>query len=231
MSWGRRSIAKLVLAGAVAGFLTGTMDAAPASAQFFLRNPDLSGPPMIGNEPDIGFQLPNATPTELRAGMVWATRAALNVAALQCQFEPTLMTVDNYNAILTDHKAELAGALDTLNKYFIRVNGKNRARGVSALDRFGTRLYSGFSTVNAQFVFCLTTASIAREAVFARRGTFGEIAVSRMRELRNSLRPAGEQQFPQRGPIQGLELPKLTDPNCWTKRKKWDVERCGVQRG
>ena len=31
--------------------------------------------------------------------MVWNLRAALNVAALQCQFGPTLLTLPNYNAI------------------------------------------------------------------------------------------------------------------------------------
>ncbi len=41
-------------------------------------------------------------------------RAALNVAALQCQFEPMLTTVSNYNATLKDHEAELKGAFDTL---------------------------------------------------------------------------------------------------------------------
>ncbi len=221
MVWVRILVTALTLAGAAA--------ATPASAQFFLRNPDLKGLPMSGNEPDIGYALPGATPAELHAGMVWATRAALNVAALQCQFEPTLMTVDNYNAILVDHKAELMQSLTTLGNYFTRTNGKNKARGVTALDRFGTKLYSSFSTVSAQYIFCLTASSIARDAVFAPRGKFGDIAISRMRELRNSLRPAGEQQFPGRYPLTDM-LPKMTDPACW-KRNKWDTKRCGQQPG
>lgn len=221
----------LVSGATAAAALTMASLATPASAQFFLRNPNLAGAPMKGDEPELGYRLPGATPAELRAGMVWATRAALNVAALQCQFEPTLMSVDNYNAILFDHKAELAHALDTLNKYFIRTNNKNKARGTNALDQFGTKLYSSFSTVNAQYVFCLTAASIAQQAVFTPRGKLGDLAESRMRELRNSLRPAGEQQFPQRGPIQGLDETIVSDPKCWVRKNKWDTRRCGPQPG
>src|SRR3546814_10219941 len=43
-----------------------------------------------GNEPNLGFALPGATQSEYRAALLWSMRAGLNVAALQCQFEPTL---------------------------------------------------------------------------------------------------------------------------------------------
>src|SRR3546814_4087726 len=68
--------------------------------------------------------------------MVWTLRAAMNVAALQCEFEPTLLTRTNYNAMLKDHKAELAASIDTLLAYFVRTNGKNKRQGQSALDHF-----------------------------------------------------------------------------------------------
>src|SRR3546814_6071052 len=61
--------------------------ATPASAQFFFTSRDLSGPRVVGDEPGIGQALPGATPAELRAEMVWTLRAAMNVAALQCEFE------------------------------------------------------------------------------------------------------------------------------------------------
>jgi hypothetical protein len=219
------------LAGMMAAALVVAGMSTPASAQFFLRNPTLPTGPVRGDEPELGYKLPGATEAELRAGVVWSMRAALNVAALQCQFEPTLRTVDNYNAILFDHKAELAQALDTLNKYFIRVNNKNRAKGITAFDHFGERLYSGFSTVTAQYIFCLTAGSIARDAVFAPRGKFGEVAVARMREVRYCLKPAGEQQFPMRGPIQ-VSWPfgqPTTPADCWTRKNKWDTKKCGPQ--
>src|SRR3546814_1768082 len=77
--------------------------------------------------------------------MVWTLRAAMNVAALQCEFEPTLLTRTNYNAMLKDHKAELAASIDTLLAYFVRTNGKNKRQGHSALDHFSTVIYSSRS--------------------------------------------------------------------------------------
>ncbi|MDD1451225.1 hypothetical protein NHF48_009950 [Sphingomonas sp. H160509] len=133
----------------------------------------------------------------MRAALVWHMRAALNVAALQCQFEPTLLTVPNYNSILADHGEELKGAFDTLTKYFVRVNkAAGPKAGQTALDQFGTRTYSSFATVAAQYGFCQTAGSIGRDAVFAPRGHFADVALARSRELRNSLIPWGEQRFP-----------------------------------
>src|SRR3546814_18053655 len=74
--------------------------ATPASAQFFFTSRDLSGPRVVGDEPGIGQALPGATPAELRAEMVWTLRAAMNVAAPQFGFEPTLLTRTTYNAML-----------------------------------------------------------------------------------------------------------------------------------
>lgn len=202
-----------------------TAAATPVSAQFFLSNPKLAGAPMRGDESDIGYALPNATDAELRAGLVWSMRAALNVAALQCQFEPTLLSVENYNAILKDHKDELASSLTTLNKYFTRTS-KSKAAGQSALDHFSTRVYSNFSTVSAQYVFCLTAASIATDAIFSKRGTLGDIAQLRMRELRNSLKPHGEQQFPGRTPMSEVSIPGL-DRDCLNSKGRWDTKKCG----
>ena len=91
--------------------------AAPASAQFYLRSHDFTGAPVTGQESDIGIPLPGATEAERKAGLVWNMRAALNVAALQCQFEPTLLSVENYNAMLRDHEVELKNSFDTLAKY------------------------------------------------------------------------------------------------------------------
>lgn len=217
------------MAGAVALAACG-MAASPASAQFFIQSHDFSGEPVKGDEPGMIVQpLPGATPEELRAGLTWTLRAALNVAALQCDFAPTLTTVDNYNATIRDHSAELKNAFDTLTKYFTRT-AKSKAAGQTALDQFGTRTYSGFATVAAQYGFCQTASSIAREAVFAPRGTLSEVAERRMRELRNSLVPYGEQRFPRYLARQGTStpLPSL-DPRCWTKKGDWNRKKCGNQ--
>ena len=150
---------------------------------------------MTGLEPELGMPLPGATPTEVRAALTWNLRSALNVAALQCDFAPTLLTVDHYNAMLKDHNAELKASFDTLNGYFVRT-AKTKAAGQSAFDRFGTRTYSAFSTVAAQYGFCQTASKIGSAAIFAPRGQLGDVAVNYMREMRNSLIPYGEQQFP-----------------------------------
>jgi hypothetical protein len=197
----------------------------PASAQFFWKPADLAGPVVEGNESDLGYILPGATPAEYRAALLWNLRAGLNVAALQCQFEPTLLTLSNYNAMLAQHQDELAGAFKTLDAYFKRVQGKG---GQKALDQYGTRTYLGFSTVRAQLNFCQTAGSIGRDAIFQPRGTLIEVARKRMRELRNSLVPHGEQAFG--NPTYNFKavLPSF-DEKCWKKtklkpdcQKEWD---------
>lgn len=197
---------------------------APAAAQFFFKSKVLEGGRVNGDEPGIGQPLPGATPAELKAGLTWNMRAALNVAALQCQFEPSLLTVANYNAILADHRAELKASFDTLTAYFVRVNGKNAKRGQVALDQFGTRTYAGFATVAAQYNFCRTAAQIGRDALFTPRGEFGELSHQRMRELRNSLVPWGEQQFGRQQPGPAT-LPRF-DKACWSG-ENYNVRRCG----
>ena len=202
--------------------------AAPASAQFFLKSRDLAGARVTGAEPGmIGPTLADATPAELRAALVWNLRAALNVAALQCQFEPTLLTLANYNAILKDHEVELRDSYETLEKYFVRAN-KSKKLGQTELDKFGTRVYSGFSTVSGQLSFCQTAASIGQQALFTRRGGVGDLAADRMRELRGSLVSWGEQfragfsfQLPS-----NRALPPFSNEKCWRKGT-YQPKKCG----
>lgn len=203
----------------------GLAAATPASAQFFLRSHDFTGAPVTGSESDLAVSFPGATASEQRAALVWNMRAALNVAALQCQFEPTLHTVTNYNALLTDHKEELKGAFDTVTKYFARTNKTTKA-GQTALDQFGTRTYSSYATVAAQFGFCQTAASIGRDAIFAPRGGFGDLAIARTRELRNSLIPYGEQGLPRYIGRDYATYPMLDD-KCWNKKGEWQDRKCG----
>jgi len=197
---------------------------APANAQFFLQNPVMETGAVRGDEPGVVIVLPNATADEMRAGLAWSLRAALNVAALQCSFEPTLLTVPNYNAVLEDHKAELKASFDTLAKYFERTAGTKKA-GQAALDRFGTKIYSSFSTVAAQYVFCQTASTIGYEALSAKRGELGSVAINNMRALRSSLIPRGEQRFAGRVSF-AVDVPMPSfDPKCW-RRNRYDSQRC-----
>lgn len=200
------------------------MFAAPAQAQGYWVPPDFSGLPLSSYEPGMGVALPNATDVEQKAAIIWSMRAGLNVAALQCAFDPTLLTMQNYNAILGDHNAELASSFNTLAAYFKRVN-KTAAAGQKALDTFGTKTYSGFSTVRAQVGFCYASSRIGRIALFTPKGRFIATAQQHLRELRNSLTAQGEQQFRQRLPYRFAALPNFGEDRCWKKNKY--INSCG----
>ncbi|MBA4047269.1 MAG: hypothetical protein C0476_01865 [Sphingomonas sp.] len=207
----------------------------PAAAQFFFKSPELTRGPVTGAEPDITLPLPGATSAETRAGLVWSLRAALNIAALRCQFEPTLLSVSKYNAMLKDHDVELKAALATLNQYFSRTAkaglGKSKTKaksGTAGLDQYGTRLYSLFSNVGSQYLFCQTTADIGHDALIAPRGKLYTVAENRMRELRSGMLLLGEQAF---GGRLGFDTrftrrPRL-DEACWDRRNVYNVRGCG----
>jgi hypothetical protein len=189
--------------------LLATALAVPAPAYLYWSQPALKGDPVNGDEPGIALPLPGATPKEMKAGLLWSMRAGLNVAALQCQFSPGLMTVDNYNALLKQHQIELRGAYDSLSGYFKRTAGgatlsppKGRKAAPKArvpdkvwqaeADSYTTRTYNSFSTLHAQLSFCETAASIGRDALVLPPGDLGKLASLRMREFRNSLIPVGD---------------------------------------
>lgn len=186
----------------------------PASAYLYWIRPNFAGGVVQGNEPGVVLPLTNATPAEIRANLVWSLRAALNVAALQCQFSPPLMTVRNYNTLLSQHGTELNGAYKTLNGYFRRtVKGKWQR----AFDAHTTRTYNGLSTMHAQIGFCETAGKIGRLALGARRGELHDIATAHMREIRNSLIPAGDAFFGARTMLTLKPLPPLDD-KCWDRK-------------
>ncbi|WP_420145500.1 hypothetical protein [Sphingobium sp.] len=204
----RRALTALILAAA-------PMVAQPAAAQFFWSPPDLSAPPLTDDAAATAMGLPGATAAEVKAGLAWNLRAALNVAALQCQFEPTLLAISNYNAMIAHHDAELDAAQATLLGYFQRTVGKGRA-GQSASDMYNTRIYSGYSTVQAQKGFCQTTAEVGRQAIFADRGALNEVARNGLGSIKKSLVLAGEQFYGSPGYDYALAMPSL-DPSCWKK--------------
>jgi hypothetical protein len=207
----------------------GGLTSVPAAAQFFFQPPVLRGAPVNGTEPGmVGPALPGATPEEYRSALVWNLRAALNVAALQCDFAPFLLTVDNYNQLLADHADELKTSYATLTNYFLRT-AKTKKEGQNALDQYGTRVYSSFSTVGAQLTFCQTAGEIGHAALFTPRGSFGTLASERLREMRNSLVLAGEQRFPWGINPRPIRLPSLED-RCW-KKQTWQHKKCGAFPG
>jgi hypothetical protein len=200
--------------------------AQPAGAQIFWQAPDFRGAPVTPGEVGMGVSLPGATADEARANVAWQMRAGLNLMALQCQFDRTLLTENTYNVTLTNHKAELEESFNKISSYFKRVNKAPKA-AQSALDKYGTKTYLSFSTVRGQLGFCQTGSNIAKAAIFAPRGSFTILAIERLRELRSSLLPAGEQQFRFAIPRVSVPLPFFED-KCWDKRGKY-TRKCGVQ--
>lgn len=186
----------------------------PASAQLFWQPVDLSTPPITGAEPNSPINLPGATPAELRAGLLWHLRASLNVAALQCDFEPTLLTTSNYNAMLAHHDVELGAAFKTLGDYFRRVHGAGP--GQKQFDQYGTRTYSSYSTVQAQTAFCQVAGKVGRDAIFAPRGSLYVVAQNNLGELRNALVAQNDRVYGNPGYGFVASLPPL-DPKCWKK--------------
>ena len=196
--------------------------AAPAGAQVLLYDPQIPSGPIEPNDPLVGLPLPGATPAEYRAHMLVNLRAGLNVAALQCQFSPYLRTVDNYNGILAHHSRELAAAFRTLEGYFRRVNG---AAGPRRFDDYSTQTYNNYSTLQAQYGFCQTAARIGKEALARRKGELGQVAAARMRELRNSLRPASDSFSFARMPIRLTPISLTTDCRPLPRRERRECER------
>jgi hypothetical protein len=190
------------------------MAAAPAQAALFWLPPNFAGEPVNGDEPGIGLPMPGASAKELQAHLIWNMRAGLNVAALQCQFSPSLMTVRNYNDLLRQHAVELNSAYQTLTAYFKRTAGKTWQ---VALDQYTTRTYNGFSTLHAQFGFCETAATIGRDALYQPKGSLYLTAQKRMREFRNSLVPAGDALFGRLTYIGARPLAPL-DAECWNEK-------------
>ncbi|HLZ77876.1 MAG TPA: hypothetical protein VKQ09_00940 [Sphingomonas sp.] len=179
---------------ALIGLAMGMAATTPASAQLFWKTPNFSGGPVTGSEADVLIPLPGATAAEMNAEVVWTLRAGLNFAALQCQFAPSLMTVNNYNQLLGHHTKELATNYKLLQGYFKRTAKKGATANQinAALDNFNTRTYSSFSSVFAQVGFCQTASRIGGEALMQPKGTLEVMAHTRLRELRNSLKPAAD---------------------------------------
>ncbi|CAM5320830.1 hypothetical protein [Sphingobium scionense] len=207
--------------------------AQPAAAQFFWSPPDMSAPALTDEAAATALGLPGATADEIKAGLTWNLRAAINVAALQCQFEPTLLSVSNYNAMIAHHDAELDAAQATLLGYFQRTKGKGKP-GQSASDMYNTRIYSGYSTVQAQRGFCQAAAAVGRQAIFADRGQLNVVARQGLASIKKSLVHAGEQYYGDPGWNYQLALPSL-DAKCWKKgvllpecHQQWN-QKVGVQ--
>ncbi len=137
-----------------------------------------------------GFMVPKAvvlrspTPAEAQANAVWNVRAALNVAALQCQFSAFLATVKNYNDLLKHHGDELTQAQTTMIGHFRRYDG---GRAPNSFDQYTTRTYNSYSTLDAQYRFCDAAGKVGREVLAIPKGKLGAEAIRLSAETRDAL--------------------------------------------
>jgi len=191
------------------------LTAAPSQAFLYWSHPPFAGAPVTGDEPGVVLALPDATPKEKIANVVWTTRAGLNVAALQCQFAPILGTVRNYNVLLRQHANELKTTQATLMAYFKRKSGKTWQ---TAFDQYTTRTYNGFSTMHAQLGFCDTAAEVGRDALGRRAGDLNLTATTRLRELRASLVPVGDTGLVINPDVSWITGPTDPQPVCYNKK-------------
>jgi hypothetical protein len=186
-----RSILWLALMGML---VTGTADAAPRKGKRPVRKPiakTATRPPVKPQPPATpGIMVPKPvilsrpTPAEARAHAVWTLRAALNVAALQCQYSPFLRTVDNYNQMLRKHGDELTAAQSAMLGHFNRTIRKG---GAAAFDRYNTRSYNSFSTLDAQYNFCWVAGQSGLALRMAAVGNMAQVAEQMVPELRSAL--------------------------------------------
>jgi len=201
--------------------------ASAADAFLFWSPPRFDGGPVRGDEPGIGLPMPGATPVELKAHMLWSLRAGLNVAALQCQFAPVLMTVPSYNDLLKKNDAEFDIAQKALGGYFKRTSPRGWQND---FDQYTTRTYNGFSTMHAQLGFCETAGRLGLAARQLGRGKLTQFALDHMREFRNSLVPVGDPIHSQRQvSLPVMAVPSM-DKSCWDRKDNL-LARCAVGNG
>jgi hypothetical protein len=209
-----------VIAGLAA--LVGSAVSSPAAAQIFFFPPEHQGQPVTGAEPGLFTPaLVGGQPADIQANLIWNLRSSLNVAALNCQFWPSIMSVDNYNAILTHHADELNAAYEGLKAYFRRTAGRNWQ---SAMDEYTTSMYQSYIRVGSQRSFCTAAAETARDALARPKGQLHLTAQARMRQMRNSLVSYADATMPYHQPV---PLPPMLwlDERCW-RNSSYNTRRC-----
>lgn len=133
---------------------------------------------------DFGVNLRPMTTAEVEANAVWNLRAALNIAALQCQYSPYLATVRLYNEIQKQDADEFDRAKSTMMAHFRRYGG---GHAETTFDQYTTKTYNAYSTLDAQLAFCDRAAIIGREVLAVRQGQLATIALDRVAQVRASL--------------------------------------------
>lgn len=209
-----RSVCVIVVMTAVAG-----AGASAAGAKVPHARPKATPPaavnPVAPAVPEIapgGMMTPKevklrpTTPSETEANAIWSTRAALNIAALQCQFSPFLATVRNYNDFLRQHADELDRARTTMVAHFKRYDA---TQAQNSFDRYTTQTYNSYSTLDAQYSFCDEAGMAGRTALTLRKGELGRRAPILRDRMRAALIPVSPLTLIQAVDLTPTPLPSL----------------------
>lgn len=190
---------------------------APVTRSVIRVLPKPAPPPAPDYPTTPGIMVPMAvtlvrpTPIEAGAHAVWTLRAALNVAALQCQYSFFLRTVDNYNNMLRKHGSELARAQRVVQGHFLRTVKRG---AMASFDRYNTRSYNSFSTLDAQYNFCWAAAQAGQALRMADVGSMRTVAEAMLPKLRAALAhvpPAAGLAVPPLPPLPAVDLPDPGD--------------------
>jgi hypothetical protein len=93
---------------------------------------------------------------------IWSLRAALNVAALRCTWNPAFNSIDLYNGFVRQFDGELSKAHSTMIAERRKVHGKG---AMAVFDRFNTRLYNSMSNILEVQDFCDSASRVAQRAL------------------------------------------------------------------
>ena len=110
-----------------------------------------------------------------REETIWNFRAAINVAALNCQGPVWGVIAQNYNQMIVIHKARLTVANTAVdNEYRKRFVGQNALR---VRDTRTTELYNYFALPPVREAFCNAALSKSQEAIAVPVAAFPEYAI------------------------------------------------------
>ncbi len=205
----------------MAVLIAGAADAAPRKAK---RRAPARTATKVAPKPAVpagpttpGIMVPRAvnltrpTPAESRAHAIWTLRAGLNVAALACQYSPFLRTVDNYNQMLRKHGDELSSAQSVMLSHFNRTLKRG---GSAAFDRYNTRSYNSFSTLDAQYNFCWAAGQAGLALRLGDVGSMARLAEQYVPQMRAALAfvpPAAGLVVPSLPPMPDFRMEPIVD--------------------
>ena len=133
--------------------------------------------------PVVGIDGVRATPNRglSRDEAIWHFRAAINVAALNCQGPVWKVIADNYNRYITVHKIRLRTASKTVDgEYRVRFPNEN---GLRVRDTKMTDLYNYFSLPTIKQEYCDMALAKSAEALIIPSAALPEYSFGALNDI------------------------------------------------